>query len=78
MVLKQNNVKPLKDEKWVKTKQQQNKTSNPTPYHRDSHSGSNLVLEHFFFPHIKGQVVKASLGGRKSMKMTFQPSYYTQ
>lgn len=78
MVLKQNNVKPLKDEKWIKTKQQQNKISNSTPHHQDSWSGSSLILEHFFFPHKKGQVEKGSLGGRKSMKMTFKPSYYTQ
>lgn len=48
MVLKQNNVKPLKDEKWIKTKQQQNKILNSTPHHQDSWSGSSLILEHFF------------------------------
>lgn len=31
-----------------------------------------------FIPCVKGQVEKASLGGRNSMKMTFQPGYYTQ
>lgn len=56
---------------------QTNKAPTLTPHHQDSCSGSSLVVEHFF-PHRKGQVEKASLGGRKSMKTTFQPSYYTQ
>lgn len=63
MVLKQKDVHPLNDERQIK------KTK-------------VLVWSQFgfreFIPCVKGQVEKASLGSRNSMKITFQPGYYTQ
>lgn len=48
MVLKQNHVKPLKDEGRIKTRNKtKQKTPALTPHHQDSYNGSSLVLEHF-------------------------------